>query len=179
MPHPDHPVVPVLYCFFHENLLYLHCPRERRIAMNALLWLTAVVVFLIAEACTASMVSTWFAIGGVAAIITALLGGSVGVQFAVFFVVSALSLLSLRPLVRKYISPRMVKTNVDAVSGQCGYVLEEISNDKATGRVKLGSMEWAARSASGEIIPAGTRIKADRVEGVKVFVTPAEEKELV
>ena len=147
--------------------------------MSTLLWLIAVAVFLLFEASTVSMVSIWFAFGGLAAIFASLFGGSFGVQAAVFFAVSLLCLLALRPLVRKYISPRIVKTNVDSITGQCGYVQEEISNEKATGRVKLGTMEWTARSTTGAIIPAGTLVKADRVEGVKVFVTPAEEKETV
>jgi len=40
--------------------------------------------------------------------------------------------------------------------------------------VKLGGMEWSARSTSGDPIPAGIEVRVDRVEGVKVFVTPVE-----
>jgi membrane protein implicated in regulation of membrane protease activity len=35
-------------------------------------------------------------------------------------------------------------------------------------------MYWTARSTSGEKIPEGTLIRADRIEGVKVYVSPAE-----
>ena len=33
-------------------------------------------------------------------------------------------------------------------------------------------MEWTARSTSGDPISTGTLVKVDRIEGVKVFVTP-------
>ena len=54
------------------------------------------------------------------------------------------------------------------------YVTADIDNLTAAGQVKLGSMEWAARSTSGQPIPEGTLVKADRIEGVKVFVSPVE-----
>lgn len=42
------------------------------------------------------------------------------------------------------------------------------------GQVKLGGMEWTARSTSGDPISVGTEVRVDRVEGVKVYVTPVE-----
>ena len=45
----------------------------------------------------------------------------------------------------------------------------------ASGQVKLGAMPWTARSTSGQPIPTGTRVRVDKVEGVKVYVSPAEE----
>ena len=91
-----------------------------------------------------------------------------------FFVVSTVFLLSLRPLAKKYFTPKIVKTNVDSVIGSRGKVLEEIDNITAKGRVKLGGMEWSARSTGGENIAADTLVTVDQVEGVKVFVTPVK-----
>ena len=58
--------------------------------------------------------------------------------------------------------------------GAEGYVTEAIDNLSYTGRVKLGGITWAARSTSGAGIPVGTLVKVERIEGVKVFVSPAE-----
>ena len=63
---------------------------------------------------------------------------------------------------------------MDAIIGTVGTVTAAINNVAATGQVKLGAMEWTARSSSGEMIEVGTQIKVDRIEGVKVFVTPVE-----
>ena len=83
-------------------------------------------------------------------------------------------LASLRPIARKYFTPKIIKTNVDSVIGQTGLVTADIDNVTAQGQVKLGAMEWSARSTSGEAIPAGTLVKVDKIEGVKVFVSPAQ-----
>jgi len=63
---------------------------------------------------------------------------------------------------------------VDAVIGTEGIVTAQVDNLKATGSVKLGALEWSARSTSGEPIEPGTRVKVDRVEGVKVYISPVE-----
>lgn len=142
--------------------------------MNTIFWLAAVVVFLVVEASTVTMVSLWFAVGALAALVVSLFAGT-GWQVAAFLAVSAAMLALLRPLVRKYVKPRITKTNVDAVIGSQGYVTADVDNLAATGQVKLGAMYWTARSASGENIPAGTLIRVEKIEGVKVFVSPVKE----
>ena len=87
---------------------------------------------------------------------------------------AVLSLIALRPLFRKFIRPRLTATNVDSVIGTTGLVTASVDNITAVGQVKLGAMEWTARSTSGAPIPAGTLVKVDRIEGVKAFVTPVE-----
>jgi membrane protein implicated in regulation of membrane protease activity len=140
----------------------------------AILWLVLTVVFLIAEAATVTVISLWFAAGSLAAMAAALLGGKIWLQVGVFLAVSAIALTALRPLVRKYLTPKLTATNVDSVVGSVGIVTIPIDNIAAAGQVKLNGMEWSARSTSGDIIPAGTKIRVDKIEGVKVFVTPAE-----
>ena len=147
--------------------------------MGNWIWLILAVVFLLAEAATVTMTSLWFAGGCLAALVVALLGGSWGLQIATALVVSAILLACLRPLVKKHLNPKLTKTNVDAVIGTRGYVISDIDNMNATGKVKLGAMEWTARSTDGYPIQAGTLVQVDKIEGVKVFVSPAEVKATV
>ena len=140
----------------------------------AIIWLVLTVAFLAAEAATVTVISLWFAAGALAAMVTALLGGGIWLQAGIFVLVSAAALTALRPLVRKYLKPKLTATNVDSVIGTVGIVTIGIDNIAAAGQVKLGGMEWTARSTSGEPIPQGTRITVDRIEGVKAFVSPAQ-----
>ncbi len=140
----------------------------------AIVWLVLMVVFLLAEAATVSMVSLWFAAGALAAMVISLLHGGLGIQITAFVIVSGVLLALLRPLVRRFVTPKVTSTNVDAVIGSTGIVTAAIDNVAAAGQVKLGAMVWTARSTSGNPIPEGTRVRVDRVEGVKAFVSPAE-----
>ena len=130
------------------------------------------VVFLLAESATVALVSSWFAVGSLVALIASLLNAPVWLQVTLFLLVSCAALAMLRPLVRKFITPKVVKTNVEAIIGKQGPVITAIDNVAATGQIKLGAMEWSARSTDGAPIEAGTQVKIDRVEGVKVYVTP-------
>lgn len=144
------------------------------------LWLGLMVAFVIVEAaCPFHLVSIWFAVGSLAAGIAAALNGPLWLQILLFIVVSVGLLVALWPFVKKVLNPKIEKTNVDSVIGSQGYVTMDIDNIVATGQVKLGGMEWTARSASGEKISAGTLVKVEIIEGVKVFVTPVETKEEV
>ncbi|MBQ7817626.1 MAG: NfeD family protein [Oscillospiraceae bacterium] len=147
--------------------------------MDVIIWLILLVVFLVMEASTVAVVSIWFAAGALASLIASLFGAQLWLQIAVFLGVSAVCLAALRPVVQKYIKPRIVRTNVDAIVDSQGYVTEQIDNLAARGQVKLGAMEWTARSSDGTVIPKGTLVKVDRIEGVKAFVSTVEITEKV
>ena len=142
--------------------------------MYLIIWLILMIVFLMVESQTVTMVSLWFGAGALVALIAALCGAELWLQIVLFFAVSIVLLAALRPLARKYFTPKITKTNVDSVIGMQGLVTADINNVTAQGQVKLGAMEWTARSTSGEPIKAGTLVKVDKVEGVKAFVTPAQ-----
>ena len=148
--------------------------------LTFIIWMVLLILFLVVEAvCAVHLVSIWFAAGSLAALAVYFLDGPLWLQVTVFVVVSAALLAALWPLTKKFLNPNITKTNVDSVIGSTGYVTASVDNRKAEGQVKLGAMEWTARSTSGEVIPAGTLVRADRIEGVKVFVTPVEVLEKV
>ena len=75
---------------------------------------------------------------------------------------------------RKYVVPRITATNADSVIGKTAIVTESVDNIAAQGAVKVGGVVWTARSSTERPIPAGTQVRVDRIEGVKLYVTPAE-----
>ena len=139
-------------------------------------WLGAAVVFGVVEALTAGLVSIWFVAGSAAALIGAFLGAGLGVQVALFVVVSAAALAVTRPLVRRYAAGKAVPTNLDRVLGDTGRVTETIDNANSAGAVYVDGKTWTARSDDGAVIPQGTTVKILRMEGVKLFVRKIEEK---
>lgn len=145
--------------------------------MNAYIWLGLIVIFLLVEAaCPIHLASIWFAVGAVVALIAALLDTALWLQITLFIVVSVGLLIALWPLVRKVLNPHRIATNVDSIIGTTARVIHPVCNEDAQGQVKIGGMEWSARSTSGEPIPAGVLVRIDRIEGVKVFVSPAKEQ---
>ena len=138
-----------------------------------IMWLVLLILFLVAEGATAAVTTIWFAIGAIVAMFAAIFGAEIWLQAVLFAVVSVICLLSLRPVLKKYLEPKKVKTNIDAIIGKQGVVLEKIDNLGGAGKVKIDGMEWTARSATGETIEKDTVIIVEKIEGVKVLVTAA------
>lgn len=133
-------------------------------------WAAAIILFGIAEAVTAQLVSIWFLIGAIAALIAAFFGANLIIQIIVFIAVSILALVITRPLVKKYINPKKEHTNADRVIGQVGIVAEDIDNIRATGQVKADGKIWTARATDNSIIPSGCEVIIEKIDGVKLIV---------
>lgn len=150
------------------------------------LWLGAIVLFGVAELLTEGMVSIWFVAGSLAALFTCMSGWSLGnvspegTQVLVFAVVSALALVLTRPMVRRFMGDRPgVPTNLDRVLGMVAKVTEAVDNDRSSGAVYVDGKTWTARSADGSVIPAGTQVTVQQIEGVKLLVQFSEKVEVV
>ena len=67
------------------------------------------------------------------------------------------------------------RTNADRVVGATGIVIQDIDNVVSTGRVTVMGNSWSARSTQKDgKIEAGSRVRIERIEGVKLLVTPVE-----
>ena len=139
-------------------------------------WLVALVILAVVEGATATLVSLWFALGALAALITSFFVDNIWIQFAVFLVVSLVTLLVIRPLTRRNVTPKQVATNADRAVGAEGVVTQAIDNRAAQGQVTVSGAVWTARSDSEEPIPEGTPVRVLRIEGVKLIVTPSKER---
>ena len=138
-------------------------------------WLAAIIVFAIAEAVSAgTLISIWFSVGALAALIVSFFTRNFWIQLVVFFVVSIAVLALVRPLTRKYFTPKLERTNAEALVGQEAVVTETVDNLAATGLVQLRGQTWTARSVDNAPLTPGTRVTVVRLEGVKVIVKAAE-----
>ena len=139
-----------------------------------LLWAIAAVVFAVLEGVTAQLVSIWFVTGSVAALIAAVCGAPIWLQAVLFFAVSLSVLALVRPMIKKQLKTVRHKTNADRCIGQQGVVLEAIDNLHTTGQVKVDGKVWTARSSDNSIIPKDSLVTVDKIDGVKLIVTPTE-----
>ena len=64
---------------------------------DTILWLVAVVAFIVVEAATTALVSVWFAVGAAAAMLVSFFDVGFGWQMLVFAVVSAITLSLMLP----------------------------------------------------------------------------------
>lgn len=139
-------------------------------------WLAAMILLVVFELATMGLTTIWFALGALAALAVAVVGGPVWLQTVVFFAVSILALVCYRNLVKDHFNQNRVKTNADSLIGQKGIVTEEISNLHATGQVTVAGQEWTARSADdGITLGKGEIVTIRSISGVKLIVERSAE----
>lgn len=137
----------------------------------SVIWLIAMVILLIVEAMVPGLISIWFAIGALAALISALFHAPVWLQLVWFFAISILTLVLTRPLVKKYVNSRVTPTNADVVIGKDAVVTERIDNLHSQGAVMLDGKVWTARTEKEQVtVEAGETVRVLRIEGVKLIV---------
>lgn len=141
------------------------------IPLMTVIWVAAMILFAALEAITiGALVSIWFALGSLAALITSCFTQNFWVQLAVFLVVSCAAFALVRPLAKRYINPRTQRTNADRLVGREAIVTETIDNLASTGQASIAGQVWTARGEDNTPIEAGTRVRVLRIEGVKLIV---------
>ncbi|MBQ4630564.1 MAG: NfeD family protein [Clostridia bacterium] len=138
--------------------------------MEYAIWIILIVAMLVIEASTTNLVSIWFAVGCLGAIVAKILGTDIYIQILVFFVISGLSLALAWPFIKKHRQQKSVATNYDMIIGKTAIVTDDISGDKFAGSVKVGGKEWSAVSETGDDIYAGEKVVVKSISGVKLVV---------
>ncbi|MDO4633891.1 MAG: NfeD family protein [Eubacteriales bacterium] len=141
--------------------------------MGTTYWLILFAILMLFEAVTVDLTTIWFAIGALVGLAVSAAGGGLAIQLAAFLVVSVVLLLFTRPFIMKFVNKNRTKTNIDELPGTQAVVTEEIDGIRGTGRVQLRGMDWKAAPAPSEgekVLPKGTLVRVESIEGVKVLV---------
>lgn len=136
-----------------------------------LIWLIAVVAFLILEAITYQLISIWFVFGAVAGLISSFVTDNFYIEMGVFLAVSVLMLAVLRPLSLKLVRKQDFKSNAESLIGKTVLITQEVNNLHNSGQGKINGMYWTVRSEDDKQIPAGGLARVVRIEGVKLIVS--------
>ena len=139
-----------------------------------IVWVVIAAVFLVVELVTVAMVSIWFLAGALAALLAAALGAAFVVQLILFLIVSALCFVLLYPRLKHFVRKNNQPTNADMVVGQTCVVTTRIDNIAGTGAVTVDGKTWTARTADGETVEAGSLVRAESIQGVKLIVSPVD-----
>ena len=138
-----------------------------------LIWVIISIVCLILELSSGDFFILCFAIGAAVSAILAGCGANLTVQIITFAVVSALSLLLVRPaLIKKLHKPNRERlSNAEAMIGQQGRVSEPIEAG-GCGRVAIDGDDWKAISADGSAIDKDVRVRVVKMDSIIITVEP-------
>lgn len=142
-----------------------------------ILWLIALVSFIVIEIATMGLTTIWFAGGSLITVIAAAFGAPLSLQIIIFLVVSFVLLYFTRPVALKYFNKNRVKTNAESLVGRQAIVIGEVDNLQGMGQVTVSGMEWTARTTEdGVVIPLGSIVDIIAINGVKLIVNERKEE---
>lgn len=132
------------------------------------IWLAIMILSIIIEVATTELISFWFAIGALIALIMSIIWpNQITAQIVVFSVISVVCIVVLKPIfVKKFDSPK-IPTNIDSAIGMKVYVTHEIDSN-IPGEVKMDGVYWTA--VSNKPIAVGELVEVVGVEGNKLIV---------
>ncbi len=135
-------------------------------------WIIIGILLFIFEIFTPGFVLASFGLSCIFTALAAMLGYGFKTQLIVFCIVTLAIFFSIRPVLKKYFYrfDDQLKTNVHALIGKSGMVIEKIQPSHNGGRVKIGGEDWKAQSLAGEEIEVGENVIIRKIEGVTVFV---------
>ena len=141
-----------------------------------IVWVGFAIFMLLCEGFTTQLVSIWFVLGSVCAAITTIFTSDITIQSAVFLVVSLVSLIVTRPLVKRFKKRnKTTGTNADRHIGQVGFMLTDLTDiDKnSTGKSWCGNLDGKVRQSTA--FKKEQKLKVLAIEGVKLIVEPISE----
>ena len=147
---------------------------------QAWFWLAVIILFLVIEMITVSLVSIWFVGGALVAFLTAYFTETMWIQVVVFLAVSVVLLVLLRPLARKLSVKQkdQMVSGAKAMIGRQAIVTEEIDSVHAKGAVQVNGQYWTAKTELfRDKIPKDTIVDIIDVDGVKLIVRPAQDRQ--
>ena len=134
------------------------------------LWVLVLTVLLIVEASTVNLVTIWFAVGALAAIITCFFTDQFSIQLLVFAVVSIAALLWTKPLVDRIRRRQPANPlGIDRLIGRRAEILTDLVPGEK-GRVRLDGVDWQA--VCSEPLKAGELCTVAAVDTTTLTVQP-------
>ncbi len=140
------------------------------------IWLGIFVMTIIIEAATQDLVSIWFSLGSLAALCVSF-GVPFWAEIIVFVVVSSITLIFTRPLVKKLMDRQIRKTNTDDFIGKRVKVVSDIDKFDG-GEIKINGIIYTAILPDDEnkTILKDKIVEIITLKGNKVVVREVEEE---
>lgn len=143
-----------------------------------ILWIVLIIITIVVELETTNLVTIWFTIGAVGALISSTLGLPPFLQVGIFALVSLILLILTRPLTRKMMKTEIIKTNADKVIGMNGIVTKAILPNEI-GEIKVDHALWRAINLQAQTFEVGEKAQINAISGIKLIVSKIDQEDQI
>lgn len=153
--------------------MFLFLVAEGINALHLTVWILVFIIAIVVEISTQELVSIWFSVGAIPAIILAAFGLSFWWQLGTFAVVSAIAFVLSQIFLKKRIKINSSATNADSLVGNEILVISRVT-PTSIGEGKVRDVVWTI--ASDETIEKDEFAIVKEIKGNKLIVMSKEKK---
>ena len=135
--------------------------------MDWIFWLVLVIILAIIELATVRLLSIWFVLSGIVALILSLFIDNVAIVATIFAVLGIFLLFTTRPIFVKYLPTQKKRTKLARLITKEGIVTKKIIKD-GIGEVKVSNRKYEA--TSNHNLEVGDKIIVTDLDGLKLVV---------
>jgi membrane protein implicated in regulation of membrane protease activity len=143
-----------------------------------IIWSVFIAITVIIELATADLVTIWFIVGAIGALIAALLDASELAQIITFVVLSVILLVATRPLTKRMMEKGQVRTNADRFIGMIAIVTKTVTPNEI-GEVKVENNLWRAINFDNQSFAIDEKVIITAFHGSKVVISKLQESDIV
>ncbi len=143
-----------------------------------IIWSVFIVAAVIIELMTGDLLTIWFVIGAIGALIATVFGLEIYYQISIFLVISAAALFITRPIAKRLQQKEVIRTNADRVIGMIGVVTIAFKAGEI-GQIKVNNENWRAICSSANDFDEGDKVQVEAISGTKVIVSKIEKDNIV
>lgn len=140
-----------------------------------IVWIVFIVATVIIELETTDLVTIWFTLGAVGALIAAICNAELWLQIVLFVGIAIVALICTRPLAKRMQQKEIIRTNSDKIIGEYGIVTKKIVPNEV-GEIKVDGRYWRAISKTNETFEIEEKVLIEAISGSKVIVSKNEIK---
>lgn len=155
------------------EVMFLFLVAEGINALHLTVWILVFIIAIVVEISTQELVSIWFSVGAIPAIILAAFGLSFWWQLGTFAVVSAIAFVLSQIFLKKKIKINSSATNADSLVGNEILVVSRVT-PTSIGEGKVRDVVWTI--ASDETIEKDEFAIVKEIKGNKLIVMSKEKK---
>ncbi len=153
--------------------MFLFLVAEGINALHLTVWILVFIIAIVVEISTQELVSIWFSVGAIPAIILAAFGLSFWWQLGTFAVVSAIAFVLSQIFLKKRIKINSSATNADSLVGNEILVISRVT-PTSIGEGRVRDVVWTI--ASDETIEKDEFAIVKEIKGNKLIVMSKEKK---
>ena len=140
-----------------------------------IVWAGVIATAIVVEVGTNGLVSAWFAIGGMVALVLAAFEVSIEWQVVAFVVVSLGTFVGFRPLAKRYMNVPKTPTNADAALGKKFKLLADAKGGRST--VRINDVVWTVQVEGENELKAGDYVILTEISGNKYIAESFKKEE--